>query len=257
MGSIKAQVGNDAIGTRSAAMGGCSSTFSDIWSGNNNQAGLGFVKELSGGIYYENRFLLKETSYQAGAFVFPTPEGALGLNLTSFGFELYHETKAGLSYGQRFGDKFSVGIQLNYINVGFSQEYGSKNILTGAIGLITKINKALSIGVHIYNPTRSKLAEYNNERITTVMKIGFSYHFSKKVIGVFETEKDMIYPATLKTGLEYHVNAILYLRGGLSTGPVLNTFGFGLKLKDFNLGIASSYHQTLGLTPSISLIYTR
>jgi len=255
--SLVAQIGNDVIGTRSAAMGGCSSTFSDVWSINNNQAGLGFVKSLSGGTYYENRFLLKETSYKAGAFAYPTKKGALGLSLTSFGFELYHETKAGLSYGQRFGDQFSVGVQLNYVNVGLSQEYGSKITLTGAIGFIAKLSKTFSMGVHLYNPNRTKLAAYNDERAATIIKLGVDYRFSKKVRWIVETEKDMVYQPILKTGLEYRVAEVLYLRGGLSTGPIINTLGFDLKLNNFRLGIASSYHQTLGLTPSISIVYTK
>ena len=255
--SINAQVGNDAIGTRSAAMGGCSSTFSDVWSANNNQAGLGLVKSLSTGIYYENRFLLKETGYKAGALVYPTKRGAFGLSMTSFGFELYHETKTGFSYGQRLGDYLSLGVQINYIDVGFSQEYGNKKTLTGAVGLLAKLNQSLSLGVHVYNPTRSKLAEYNDERITSVMKMGLHYRFSEKVIGIVEAEKDIHYPTILKMGVEYHPNDVLYLRGGLSTGPVLNTFGLGIKLQAFSLGIASSYHQTLGVTPSIALVYTK
>ena len=57
---IFATNGNDVIGSRATALGGFSTTLSDLWSTNNNQAGLGFVNELSAGIYFENRFLLKE-----------------------------------------------------------------------------------------------------------------------------------------------------------------------------------------------------
>ena len=57
--NLKATNGNDVIGSRATSLGGFSTTLSDLWSTNNNQAGLGFVKELSAGIYYENRFLIK------------------------------------------------------------------------------------------------------------------------------------------------------------------------------------------------------
>jgi len=252
-----AQVANDAIGARSIGMGGYTATLSDLWSANNNQAGLGFVKQLSGGIYYEYRFLLSETSYKAGAFVLPTKVGALGVSVTSFGFELYNETKAGLSYGQRFGEKFSFGVQMNYINTKLTQQYGSKSSITGAVGLMAKLSNELTLGVHIYNPTRTKLANDNNERIPTIMKLGLAYNFSKKMLFAMETEKDVDYQAIVKVGIEYHIIDILYLRGGISTGPTLSSFGFGLQLKDFMLGIASNYHQTLGLTPSISIVYRK
>ena len=252
-----AQIGNDMIGARSAAMGGFNVTLSDIWSANNNQAGLGFVEDLSGGIYYENRFLLKETSYKAGAFVLPVKKGAFGLSVTSFGFELYNETKAGLSYGMRFGDKFSMGVQLNYLNTSLSQNYGSKTSITGAVGLIAKLSKELSLGVHDYNPTRTKLAEYDNERVPTIMKLGLDYRFSDKVMLAVSTEKDVNFDAVVNAGIEYHITEILYLRGGISTNPTQYAFGFGMQLNNFKIDLSSSFHQTLGITPGISIIYSR
>lgn len=255
--SLKAQIGNDVVGANSTAMGGYSATLTDVWSANNNQAGLGFITDISGGIFYENRFLLKETSYRAGAFVLPVKTGAFGLSVASFGYELYSETKAGLSYGQRLGDKVSVGVQINYLNTTLSQDYGSRNTLTGAAGLIAKMNDEISIGVHVYNPTRSQLAEYDNEKVPTVMKLGLDYRFSEKVMLGVETEKDMNYDAVVKAGLEYHITEILYLRGGISTNPILSSFGFGLEMKNFKMDISSSFHQTLGMTPGISLVYQK
>jgi len=254
---LNAQVGNDVIGARSTAMGGVATTFSDLWSTNNNQAGLGFVKELAGGVYYENRFLLKATGYKAGAFVIPTKSGALGLSVTSIGYNLYNQTKAGLSYGQRFGNKISFGVQINYLSTSLSQDYGKNSTVTGAIGLIAKLSDELSMGVHIYNPTKSKFVDYNNEKIPTIMKLGFTYQFSKKVLLSVETEKDMDFTAQVKAGVEYHILEVLYLRAGISTNPTQSSFGFGLNLKDFKIQISSSYHQTLGLTPGISLIYQK
>ena len=252
-----AQIGNDVIGASSTGMGGYSATLSDVWSTNNNQAGLGFMTDITGGIFYENRFLLKETSYRTGAFVLPVKTGAFGLSVASFGYSAYSETKAGLSYGQRFGDKFSMGVQINYLNTSLNQDYGTRNSLTAAVGIISKLSDELSIGVHVYNPTRSKLAEYDNEKIPTVMKLGLDYRFSEKVMVAVETEKDMNFDALLRAGIEYHITDIFYLRGGISTNPTLSSFGFGLQMKNFKMDISSSFHQTLGITPGISLIYQK
>lgn len=253
---LKATNGNDVLGSRSMAMGGFSTTLSDVWSTNNNQAGLGYLDNISGGIYYESRFMLKETAFKAGTFALPTKLGAFGLSVTSFGYSLYNETKAGISYGQKLGEKIALGVQMNYLNVKLNQDYGQKSTLTAAVGLIARLTQELTMGVHVYNPTRVKLADYNNERIPTIMKLGLDYKFSEKVFLALETEKDMNYGAIAKVGLEYIPIDILYLRGGISTHPTMSSFGFGVKLKDFKLDLSSSFHQTLGLTPSISLIYT-
>lgn len=254
---LSAQIGNDVVGANATGMGGFNVTQNDVWSANNNQAGLGFLKDISGGIYYENRFLLQETSYRAGAFALPVKHGAFGVSVASFGYQLYSESKAGLSYGQRLGENISVGVQLNYLNTKLTQEYGSKNTLTGAIGLIAKLNEELSAGVHVYNPTRSQLAAYDHEKVPTIMKLGVAYKFSDKVMLGVETEKDMNYDAMLKAGLEYHVTEIFYLRGGISTNPSLSAFGFGLQMKSFKMDVSSSFHQTLGMTPAISLVYQK
>jgi len=254
---LPAQIGNDFIGARSAAMGGYNVTLSDVWSTNNNQAGLGFMEDLSGGIYYENRFLLSETSYKAGAFVLPVKTGALGVSVTSFGYELYNEKKAGLSYGQRFGSKLSVGVQLNYLNTKLMQEYGSKTSITGAVGVISKLSEEFTLGVHVYNPTRSKLTDDNNERIPTIMKLGLDYRFSDKVMFAVSTEKDVDFDARVNAGIEYHVTEMFYLRGGISTNPTQYAFGVGMQLKNLKVDLSSSFHQTLGMTPGISIIYSK
>src|SRR5690606_1866963 len=198
-----AQVINDPVGARSTAMAGVNATLSDVWSANNNQAGLAFVEDLSAGLYYENRFLLKETSYKAGAFVLPTKTGAFGASIASFGFTEFMETRAGLSYGLKFSERFAVGVQMNYLRTSLTQEFGSKNSVTGAVGLIGKLNDEITIGAHVYNPNRSKLAEYDNERIPTVMKLGMDYRFSEKLMIVVETEKDIDFDAIVKFGVEY------------------------------------------------------
>lgn len=250
-----AQVINDPVGARSTAMAGVNATLSDVWSANNNQAGLAFVEDLSAGLYYENRFLLKETSYKAGAFVLPTKTGAFGISIASFGFTEFMETRAGLSYGLKFSERFAVGVQMNYLRTSLTQEFGSKNSVTGAVGLIGKLNDEITIGAHVYNPNRSKLAEYDNERIPTVMKLGMDYRFSEKLMIVVETEKDIDFDAIVKFGVEYQFMDILYVRGGISNNPTSSAFGFGLIMKNFILEASSSFHQTLGMTPGISLIY--
>ncbi len=144
---------------------------------------------------------------------------------------------------------------MNYLTTRIGENYGNTSALAVEAGLQAQLSKELSIGAHIYNPNRAKVAAFNDERIPTIMRIGLNYTFSEKVFVVAETQKDIDYPANFKAGVEYRVVEVLYLRAGVSTGPVLNTFGFGLNLKQFRLDIASSYHSVLGYSPHVSLTY--
>jgi hypothetical protein len=246
---------NNPIGGRVAGMGFTGVTLTDSWSVQNNQAGLGFVKNISAGMYYENHFLVKELSSKSVAFVLPTQSGVFGLNMNYFGYEKYNETKLGLAYGKAFGEKISAGIQLDYLNTHIAEDYGNKGNMTFEIGILSKLNKSLTIGAHVFNPIRVKVADYNDERIATIFKLGLSYNFSNKVLVIAETEKNINYKPQFKAGLEYHIIKEIYLRTGLSTNPTQNTFGIGIELKKIKIDLASSYHQVLGYSPQMSLVY--
>jgi hypothetical protein len=246
---------NFPIGGRSAGMANSSVTLSDFWAIHHNQAGLTGIKNFSAGIYYENRFGLKELSLKGGAVVLPTKSGVFGLSMTYFGYTQYNESKIGLAYAKGFGEKFSVGVQLDYLSTHIAENYGNKSTVAGEIGLRYQINKNLCIAGHIFNLNRAKIAAYNDERIPTIARLGLSYAFSDKVLVTAETEKDIQYNPVFKAGLEYKPAKVLYIRAGIATNPFLNAFGFGLEFKNFKLDFATSYHQTLGFSPQVSIIF--
>jgi len=255
---------NYPLGARSAAMGNASVTLSDVWSVHHNQAGLSGIKQPVAGIHYENRFGMKELSLKAAVFAFPLPgEGGnvLGLSMVSFGYSSYNDTKFGLSFGKILGDKYAIGLQLDYLQTSIAGDYGRKGVLAAEVGLQAEILDDLSIGVHIFNPTRTKILEYEIqekteiERIPTIMRFGIKYAFSDKVFVTLETEKDVYFKPIFKGGIEYHPIDLLYLRGGLSSDPVYNSFGFGLDLNNFKLDFSASKHQVLGYTTQISFLY--
>ena len=246
---------NWSVGGRSAGMANSSVTLNDLWAIHNNQAGLAEIRSISAGIYYENLYGLKELGLNAGAFVIPTKSGVFGLSLSYFGYSQYNENKLGLAYAKSFGNKFSVGIQLDYLSTHIAENYGNTSAIAAEIGLQYKINKKIKIGVHAYNPTKTKITDYNDERVPTIFRLGLSYLFSEKLIVAIETEKDIKYKPAFKAGVEYHAVKQFYFRAGISTNPILNSFGFGLEFKNFNLDFATTYHQVLGFTPQVSITF--
>lgn len=247
---------NYHLGARSSAMGGASVTNIDVWSTHHNQAGLARLSRSSVGLYYESRFLLKELGIGGFAFAMPTANGTFGVTATQFGYSQYNETKVGLNYAMALGRDIALGIGINYHGLRVAAEdYGNKTAFTAEVGMLASLTDELTIGVHIFNPTRAKLAEFDDERIPTNFRLGFGYDVSEKVTFNVETEKDIDHPVSFKAGLEYHVAAIFYLRGGISTEPTLTAFGFGLKLNDFILDFSSNIHPSLGITPQFSMTY--
>ena len=246
---------NNPIGARSAGMSNSSVTLSDIWSVSHNQAGLAYVNHITAGISYENRFLIPELSLKGGAFALPTKSGVFGLSYTYFGYSKYNESKVGLAYSKTLGKYISLGIQLDYLYTHIAEQYGNQGTAVGEIGILSQPVKNLYIGAHIFNPTRSKITNYNNEKIPTIIKLGLAYNFSDKVLLSTETEKDLDNKAIFRAGIEYHILEKIYLRTGISSDPVQNSFGLGLVLKNLKIDIAFVTHQILGITPHASVYY--
>ena len=246
---------NKPVGARSAAMGNASVALSDFWSAHNNQAGLAYYKNIAAGFYYEDNFLIKELGLKYAAVVLPTKSGVFGLTTSYFGYTQYNESKLGLAYSKSFGERFSAGIQLDYLSTRIAENYGNKGAVTFELGIRAQLSKNLYLGAHVFNPVNIKIAEYNDERLPTIMRLGLSYNFSEKIIACVETEKDINYDPVLKAGMEYHIIKEIYIRAGISTNPTLNTFGFGVEFKKLKFDFASSIHQTLGYSPQLSLIY--
>ena len=243
-----------ASGPRSSGIGGSSVSLADVWAAQNNQAGLGFIKNTVLGISYQNQFFLKQLSTKSFAFALPIKNGTFGISISNFGYSLYNENKIGLGFGKPFGKKIAAGISMNYFRTSIS-EYGNKNYFTAEIGIQAKPVQNLTLGAHLFNPTRTKFSPYNDERIPTIMRLGFDYKFSEKVFVALETEKDIERKAMVKAGIEYEPIKELYLRAGISTNPSLSCFGIGIHLKQFKLDISSTCHSTLGFSPQIGLIY--
>jgi hypothetical protein len=245
-----------ANGGRSAAMGFSSAAVSDFWSVNNNQAGMAFYDKTAAGIYYENRYLIKELASQTGAFTLKTRYGVLGATVGYSGDANYNNTKAGLGYALKFGNRFAAGIQLDYIGTTLGEEYGKRSNITFDAGIMVRITEQLMFGAHVFNPMHVKISDYNNESIPATLNAGFAYTFSDKLLLTAEAYKNSEFPMEFRSGAEYKLGRIAYARIGLSTNPARYTFGFGLEMKNFTIDLSSSYHQQLGYSPQFSLQYS-
>jgi hypothetical protein len=243
------------MGGRSNSMANATVAMSDPWSYHHNPGALAEVEKVSIGACYENRFLLKELQSQGLVYVQPLKTGVLSFGAQSYGYNLYRTFRIGAGYSLKLSEKFSAGVQLNYQGIRLSENYGSKNILTAEFGILAKLTENWKIGVSVFNLGRAKLSAYEDDRFTTLMRLGTSYSFSKKVIVAAEVEKNVDYKLRLKAGLDYQVVKNFFFRAGFATQPVEVTFGFGYKFKVVQLDFGSAYHQQLGWSPHFSLTY--
>lgn len=242
-------------GGRSMSMANASVTFNDVWAYHNNPAALADVDKFSVGLSYENRFLLKELQSQGLAIAIPLKVGVISFGGQMYGYRLYRSYKAGLGYSMKLSDKFFAGVQLNYQGLSLSENYGSKSSMTAEAGVYAKFTEKWKMGLSVFNLGRTKLSDYEDDRFSTIMRLGSSFDFSKKLVFAVEIEKDLEYDPRFKMAIEYQVIENFYVRGGVQTTPLELTFGFGYHFKQIHLDFGSAYHQTLGWSPHFSILF--
>lgn len=247
---------NNPPGARSGGMANAGLNFTDIWSIYHNQAGLGYIEGPTAAVFYENKFLISNFAYAGFAGALPLGNGTIGVSYTNFGYSAYKESSIGLAYGMKLSEKFAVGVRLNYHSIRIDADgYGNKGALTADVGFRLQVSERVSLAAHLANPTRTKLNDFDDERIPTIIRFGAGYEISDDLLATAEVEKDIDMNPIFRAGIEYQPADILFLRVGASSNPGLFAFGFGLNFDAFKVDLSTTYHSVLGYSPQIALTY--
>ena len=254
-------------GGRAQALGNASTTLGgEVWAVANNAAGLGSLTRPTAGAYFENRYLIPSLNVAAVALALPlgvvepaagglparASRGVAGFEAQRFGGILYNEMRVGAAYGYQLG-VVRVGGRLDALQVSF-QDLGSRRTLAASLGGQADIlPQRLTLGVYLYNLTQAKLADYQDERVPTVLRAGLAYRPGKQVLLLAEAEKDVERAAGFKAGIEYLPAPAVALRLGYASLSQQSTAGVGLRAGDWQLDCAAGWHQALGLSQYFSV----
>ena len=225
----------------------------DVFSFHSNQAALARIKNLSAGIYSEKRFFLNELTLYNALVALPTRTGNFALDACSFGFTDYRETQLGLAYARSLGSKIDVGARFNYYSMNMPA-YGSASSINFDVGAIFRLTEKLNAGLHLYNPTRSKLGRSEEEKIPASYSAGLGFEPSDKVFASVEIEKEEDQRVNVNAGLQYQFLSQFLTRLGVSTSSSLAYLGIGFKWRSMRLDAVASYHPQLGITPALLIM---
>lgn len=242
-------------GARFAGMGQAGITLVDLWGVRNNQAGLAGLERPMAGAYYQQHWLSPDLAMQGLAFALPVGKGCFAASGNSFGNTLYTERQFGLAYAMRLNDGLRVGVQLDYLDLRLGEGYGSTSAVTAEIGVQARISDHLWIGAHLYNPNRATLGGPYDEKAPTAIRAGLGYTFNDRVLLTGEVEKDIDRPERYHAGIEYRPVTALFLRTGVSSGPMQAHFGAGVRIRQVDLDLAVAVRSQLGATPMLNLNY--
>lgn len=254
-------------GARALALGNASATFSgEVWAVANNAAGLGSLTRPTTGAYLENRYLIPSLNVAAGALALPlgaiapaagalpprAEHGVLGVEAQRFGGVLYNEIRIGAAYGYRLG-VVSIGGRFDVLQVSL-QDLGSRRAVVGSLGGQAEVvPQRLTLGVYLYNLNQAKLADYQDERVPTVLRAGLAYRPSKQVVLLAESEKDVERAAGVKAGIEYLPLPAVAIRAGYTSLSRQTTGGVGVRAGNFQFDYAAGWHSELVLSQYLSV----
>lgn len=245
---------NYPTGARAISLANAFCSISDTWSAFHNQAGLAEFKIPSAGIFHESRFLIDELSLSAGTLILPDKNGNLTLSFYQFGKGTFKEHKFGLAYSKQLSENFYTGLQLDYFSKHYPENEKAFGFATFEFGVTYQLTKQLTVGTHIFNPIKKGIkTNFRKEKSPYIFRFGGHYSFSNYALIVFESQKTSDQSLIVKSGLEINPYKNLAFRIGVFGNPMQLSSGFGYKYKQLSTDIAFRFHQSLGITPSISI----
>ena len=217
-----------------------------------NQALLTTFDSLYIELYSTMPFAVKEFGTHSFFAAYPALKGVFALQYHFFGYPNYNENKTGLAYSLYLTKGLSIGAQVSWFRIFVPQPYNTVNNVLAEFGICYKINRQISFGSHIYNPTLTKPVQDPNETPETAIRAGVAYTPVKNVSFNIEAVQFLSRTLSFRTGLDFGITDNLNVMAGYNHDEKTIGFGMGLKYKGLRLNAAFSYHNLLGYTPYLS-----
>ncbi len=248
---VLAQDENVALGARSSALVGASSTLVDVWSVFNNVGTVGSLEHHSIGISYRHRYPFIELSTIGFSYVHRLPRFNMGVGFYRYGDPLFNRQRVALAIGNTI-DFVSMGLGANVIQYHF-EGIGSRRIIALELGGVIDILPKLLISAQIFNVN---LAKVNSDWIIPVtMKMGACYKPHQSLSMITELQETLGIRRRIIAGIEYQILDWTSIRTGIS--PIQRTYTFGFGVQKFQLTVDYAFvgHNHIGNSHEFSLSY--
>ncbi|MBA4312662.1 MAG: hypothetical protein C0417_08530 [Chlorobiaceae bacterium] len=243
-----------SLGARAYGMG-CALTadVGDVWSIVSNPAGIASIDNIKFGCAYTPQVLgMSELSTQAVVGNIPVSFGVFGCLIQSYGFKMYREITATISYGANISALF-LGINLNYYHLSI-ERYGSNATFGCDAGINIPLSEKIRCGMSTRNINSPSIGKAK-EKLPQSISLGVDYKPFDNLQIVLDAYKETSFDPSLRTGIEYWLVDAFAIRAGLIEYPMQYSAGFGIRISVFQIDYASNRHIDLGWTHTISLSF--
>ena len=223
-----------------------------------NPALVSMESRKSIGIDYFNYYGLKELGTMGMTFSYPNDLLSAGVNISSFGYDKYRRSMFRLFLGKSLGEKWSVGVSLQYTLLQTELTEENPQYLSTDVGVVYVPVEKLLIGMLIQDCPSVGLRK-NNADIEPVvcysLQVGFQWEVINNLVIVGNAETDKQTAVSGRFGMEYQLMDGFHVRAGMKITPLMPTLGVGYRLSGFVMDVAAQYHPVLGVSMGVGLKY--
>jgi hypothetical protein len=218
-----------------------------------NQALLTNFDSLYIEVYSAVPYAIKEFGTHSLFVAYPLLGGVSSVQYQYFGYSSYNENKTGLAYARQLTQGLSLGVQLSWLRVSIPEPYENSNNFLAELGLSYRLNKSLTFGAHIYNPTQSKPVDVDGETPQTAIRAGVSYSPLDAVTCNLELVQFLDHKTSFRTGIDLKISSHLNVQAGYNHDDKTVCLGAGINIKGIKINTAAGYHNVLGYSPHLSI----
>lgn len=175
----------------------------------------------------------------------------VGLGGHTFGYKYFRQNDFRVGFCKRMMH-IRFGAVLNYINYVIPEPYGSAGTFGINLGLETRLMNGLWLGTWVANINQPTIGK-SKEELPQALSVGLEYRISTKALYLIECYKDIDFPVSIRSGLEFNPVKILDLRAGIETYPESFSLGIGINRKGISFDFAAVHHMVLGWSPAIDM----
>lgn len=239
----------NSVGARSVAMGQTGTALpGDHWSPFLNIALLSTdVTHVS---FYGFRYVgISEITDIAATVSYPTSAGVFAAGIHRYGFNLFNENRILAAYKNSVG-RFHYGGGVSYTHVNQGGNYGAAGAVGIDVGLAAEITTGFWFGARATNLNQPSYGS-TDEKLPRELAAGFSYQLTPGALLTSEVVKDVMFPMSVRAGLEFEIVRGLFARAGFTTEPETYSIGFGYFADKWMINFGLQQHNPLGLSPAL------
>ncbi|MEL6616153.1 MAG: hypothetical protein AAFQ43_10465, partial [Bacteroidota bacterium] len=212
------------------------------------------------GVEASQAYGLSELRLAGASATLPLALGTLAASGRVYGVDGYSETRlaGGLSREVKLSTsrRLAVGLAVGYDGVNIDG-FGSSGSVHLAVGVQGDVVPTVRAGVALRNVLG--LADDTEADLTRPLgavpsvAAGVAYRPGDRALLAFDLVQDLDGEISARAGLEARVAEPLALRAGVGTAPVTYSAGIGVIAGPLAADVGVEMHESLGLTPAVSI----